>query len=288
MISMIKTIFASLLFFSFSGHAGTFIPEASGATKVGDKLIISGDEEPSSLWVSTPGTFVMEKVKVSGGKWDDLESLATINQGKFFGMTSHSLTKKGKRKPEREQLMVFEMANGKISIQKSFTIRDQILSYLEKNFSADLNMNEVQSGTPDGGGLNVEGMAYFSGKLYFGLRSPLTKKGEAILLVVSDPESNTSVTSAMKLNLFGNGIRGLESSGDQLLILTGSTDDTDKEFGLHQLNPKTAVMSSIQYAGFSRLLRPESLVVNSQDSLIFVQDFESGETQETLVELRQE
>lgn len=275
---MLKLITASLFLFSLSLHAGTFIPEASGATKVGNQLVISGDEEPSSLWVSTPGTLITEKVKVTGGKWDDLESLATIDSTRFIGMTSHSLTKKGKRKPEREQLMLFEMKDGKIRVVKSFSLRDHILTYLENNFSGDL----------DGGGLNVEGLAYISGKLYFGLRSPVTKKGEAILLVVPDIENNANITSAMKLNFSGNGIRGLETAGDQLLVLTGSTDDTDKEFGLQSLNPKTAVLSRVNYAGFSSLLRPESLVVNSDQTLILVQDFEKESTQEVLVELNRE
>jgi len=284
---MMKLILSVFLFVSFSSHAGTFIPEASGASKVGERIVVGSDEEPSALWVSSPGTLTMEKVSVSA-KWDDLESLATVDQEKFFGMTSHSLTKKGKRKPEREQLMLFEMKNNKIRMLKSFSLRDHILTYLGNNFSQDLNMETVRNGTPGDGGLNVEGMAFIDGKLYFGLRSPLTKKGEAILLVVGDIESNVSITSAMKLNLSGNGIRGLETAGDQLLVLSGSKNDTAETFGLLELNPKTADLASVPYPGFANLIRPESVVQNSDRSLIFVQDFENGETQDVLVELRRE
>lgn len=285
---MINYILSTLVFVSFSANAGTFIPEASGAAKVGDQIVIAGDEEPSSLWVSTPGTLLMEKVKVTGGKWDDLESLAALDSTRFFGMTSHSLTKKGKRRPEREQFMLFEKQNGKISLLKSFSLREMILAFLEKNFAAELNMDEVRNGTPDGGGLNVEGMAVVSGKLYFGLRSPLTTKGEAILLAVSDPETNPNISGAMKLNLSGNGMRGLDTSGEKLLILSGSKDDTDKEFGLQELHPQSAALNEVDFPGFSNLLRPESLVLNSIQSLVLIQDFEFEGSQDVIVELKRE
>ena len=172
---MFQIITASMLLISLSASAtSTHIPEASGATRVGKQIVISGDEEPSALWLTQPGTLNTDKITVNH-KWDDLESLATIDDTRFLAMTSQSLKRTGKRKAEREQFMVFEKKNNTLSVVKSFQMRDQILAYLEKNFSQDLNIEQVRTSGPSDGGLNVEGLAYVSGKLYFGLRSPLTK-----------------------------------------------------------------------------------------------------------------
>lgn len=279
---MFQIITLSVFLFSLESFAVPQIPEASGATRVGKQIVISGDEEPSALWLTQPGTLNTEKISVNG-KWDDLESLATISETRFLGMTSQSLKRTGKRKAEREQLMVFEKSGNKISLMKSFPMRDLIIAYLEKNFSQDLNMEQVRTAGPSDGGLNVEGLAFVSGKLYFGLRSPLTKKGEAILLMIPDIDNNAAVTTAMKINLGGLGIRGLETEGKNLLILSGSNNDTAEVFKLFGFDPSNGMLTDPGYRGFSALARPEALVLNEDGSLVFAQDFENEETQEVLV-----
>lgn len=270
-----------LISFSITSHA--FIPEASGGTKVGSMLVISGDEEPASLWIGEDAESV-EKTKVKGAKWDDMEGLAQVSESAFFGMTSHSMTKKGKRKPEREQLILFSMKGAKIEAQKSFSLREAMLSYLKKNVAVDIDV--ATNGTPDEGGLNVEGLAFLNGKLYFGLRAPLTKDKKAIVLEVSNPESAPEISQHMTINLGGNGIRSLETDGGKLIVIGGSTDDADKAFSLHHYLPARAgVLTSLNIDGFSELLRPESLIVET-DALIFLQDFQEEAEQEVIVRLQ--
>lgn len=279
-----KFICSFLLLISISQTANAFIPEASGGTLVNGTIVISGDEEPGSLWLETNKSS-LEKVKVKGAKWDDMEGLATVSTDKFFGMTSHSLTKKGKQRPEREQLIMFSMKDGKITAQKSWSLRANLLSYLSKNLAKDVDVKQAESGTPDDGGLNVEGLAFVNGQLYFGLRSPLTKKGKAIVLIVSNPETSPEVTGHTLLDLKNNGIRSLESDESNLLIVAGSTDDTDAEFGLYEMSTGAGVLSTLNVNGFSDLLRPEAVIKESEKSFVFLQDFQEEENQDVIVRL---
>lgn len=270
-----------ILFFSLvlSGHvfASEFIPEASGATKVGGTIIIAGDEEPKALWLLEGNELKKESVKA---KWDDMESLATVDEKLFFACTSHGLTKKGKRKPEREQLFLMEKTE-KIAVQKTWSLRNEILKYLEANFGSDLNMETVSTASPDHGGLNIEGLAYVDGKLFVGLRSPVTSKGEAIVLVFTSPLTSPKLTSNMRIDLGGKGIRSLENSNGALLILSGSPNDEQETFGLSKLDLTTQRVSRFLLAGFEALIRPEGVVADGA-GFTLVQDFEAPESQEVI------
>lgn len=272
------------LFVSLSCTGNTFIPEASGGAKVGSILVMAGDEEPAALWIGNDITS-MTKTKVPDAKWNDMEALATLNNRMFFATTSHSLTKKGKRKSEREQLFLFSLDGNQILIQKTWNLRDSLLSYMIKNLSSAVDAEEVSNGTPDTGGLNVEGLTYLDGKLYLGLRSPLTKDNQAIILVLNNPENSPVVSGHALVDLKGNGIRSLETDGEKILVISGSRDDSDTNFGLHEYAPGARAASLLSVRGFSELMRPESVIKENEQSLIFLQDFEQTESQDVLVRL---
>jgi hypothetical protein len=277
-------LFCAIIFSFSCSDSQAFIPEASGGSKVGSLLVIAGDEEPDAMWIGDDISQV-KKTKVQGGKWDDMEGLATLNQKQFFAITSHSLTKKGKRRPEREQLFLMEVSQNTIAVKKTWSLRDVLLTYISKNLSQAVKLDEVITGTSDTGGLNIEGLAYLNNKLYLGLRSPLTKNNEAIMLEISHAETSPVVTGHKVLDLKGNGIRSLETDGDKLIVLSGSQDDSDTSFGLHHFSPEVTSISHLQVRGFSQLLRPESVINEITDSLIFVQDFQENEAQDVLVRL---
>lgn len=272
------------LFLAIStSFASEFLPEASGAAKVGTDLVIAGDEESGMLWVNDGAE--TKEVKVKGTKWDDMESLATVSEKSFFAMTSQSLTKKGKRRPEREQLFLLEKSDQKISVKKSWQMRDEILAFLKVNLAGSLDMKIVESASPDEGGLNIEGLTYISGKLYAGLRSPVTKSGEAIILEISDAETSPAITAFRTIKLQGNGIRGLETQGNSMMILSGPVDDSGDEFGLYQFEFSSRRLSPIKLPGFHQLSRPESLVLESAETLTFVQDFQEDAGEDVIVRL---
>ncbi|HXH75952.1 MAG TPA: DUF3616 domain-containing protein [Bacteriovoracaceae bacterium] len=228
-----KLLLIALLVSSSVIASSDFIPEASGATKVGLQIVIAGDEEPKSLWILENGE--LTKTSVKGAAWDDMEAMATVSDDTFFAITSHSLTKKGKRRPEREQLFLMKL-DKKITVVESWSLRAAVLEHLESSFGEELDMNEVSTASPDKGGMNVEGMAYVGSKLYIGLRSPITKKGEAIVLILDNAMSEPEIVGDLSLRLSGRGIRGLETSGKDLIVLSGSSNDESETFGLHRLN----------------------------------------------------
>jgi hypothetical protein len=279
-----------LTMFTTTSYASEFIPEASGLCKMGDALVIAGDEEPSSVWI-TQGQSSSQKIKVKGAKWDDVEGLATMDVNKFFATTSHSRTKKGKRKPEREQLMLLSKNGRQIEVINSWSLREKILAQLKKSHSTVLDMETVEAAAPDEGGLNIEGLAYHSGKLYLGLRSPVTSKGEALILVIKNADALLDgkaplFDKTMNVRLSGKGIRSLDTLKNGLFILAGSSNDTDETFSLKQFNFEPGTLQNFSLAGFSKLLRPEGVVAYEDGSVIFVQDFQEPQDQEIIVRLK--
>lgn len=274
-------LFLSLLSSCTQLSAEEFIPEASAVTRVKNSVIIAGDEEPKHLWVRN-GNSEPVKTAVKGAEWNDLEGLASVDDKSFYAMTSHGLTKKGKRKPEREKLMLISN-EGAMTVKKSWSLREDILQYLHQNLSPEINFKEVSSAVPDEGGLNVEGLAYQSGKLIMGLRSPVTKTGEAIILVFS--VADQKFISHQKLKLDGKGIRSLETSEKGILVISGSTNDSQETFGLHLLDLQNGKVVSKKASGFEKLLRPEGVTTLNSGSLLLVQDFEAQENQNVIQEL---
>lgn len=274
----VMTLFSLLI----AGNAQAFIPEASGVTKVGSTVIIGGDEDSGVLWLSE-GNKTPQKIKVPA-KWDDLEGLATLDEKRFFLITSHSLTKKGKRRAEREQLFLMNL-DSEISVEKTFSLRDLILSGLEEKLAGEIDVKLLRKGTPDEGGLNIEGLAYTSGKLYLGLRSPLTKKGEAIIIEMDQAQTNPQISRVLRVGLGGEGIRSLDADLSGLLILSGPTSDRAGSFGLHSYKFFSEELINLFPPGFSQLIRPEGVILESPESLLFVQDFENGEGDEVIVRL---
>lgn len=266
-----------------------FIPEASGVSRVGATLVIAGDEEPKALWLATDSGR-MTHVKLSGASWDDMEGLASVDERFFFASTSHSRTKKGKRKPEREQLFLMELSEKKIRAVHTWSLRELVLTELAKSFGAQLDMKTVEGASPDEGGLNIEGLAYHGGKLFIGLRSPITAQGKALMLVIKNGNELLQgqaplFEQTLSLDLAGKGIRGLDSTPQGLLVLSGSSSDATETFGLARFDVGQRTLSDFNIKGFENLLRPEGLVAELNGDVTVVQDFEQPETQAVLVRL---
>lgn len=275
---------------SFVAQARDFIPEASGVCRMGDSLVVAGDEETQSLWLASDEGKI-EKVKVNGDAWDDLEGLATVSENKFFAVTSHSRSKKGKRKPERERLMLMSMEGKKIDIFQSWSLREGVLPLLEKSLGNDIDMKTVESATANEGGFNIEGLAYREGKLFLGLRSPVTKSGKAVIVVIKNADEllkgkAPAFDQILSIDLAGNGVRSLDANKKGLLILAGSRNDTAENFALSQLLLGTGVLEDFYINGFENLLRPEGVLVEENGDVTFVQDFEEPQNQNIIVRFK--
>jgi len=106
---------------------------------------------------------------------NDAESICEGPPGTYFLLTSHSPNRNGRTKRARRQLLHLEL------IGRSLKVRGQ----------ADLT--QLQGGRllgragPTGElALDLEAVAYRDGALYVGLKSPLSSKGEALILRLDD------------------------------------------------------------------------------------------------------
>ncbi|AUH64309.1 Pycsar system effector family protein [Paracoccus zhejiangensis] len=148
-----------------------------------------------------------------GRQLNDLEGLTIDAQDRVYAITSHSLTNKGERNPDREQLLRFRVSGGSVGDIHSFAqLRDALASdpVVTEALAAELGEE------PDFDDLNIEGLAYVrqSGHLYLGLRAPLAND-RSIIIAIENPDQVFDGGAAprfgppMLLDLQGGGIRAL-------------------------------------------------------------------------------
>jgi len=256
-----------------------FIPEASGVCRVGDSIVVASDEDSNALWMVDRDLVTATRIKIKGAKWDDVEDLTPVDDRRFFVMTSHARTKSGKRKPEREQLLLLTKSGDKVEVSRSWSLREAIISALEKHVSDEIELETVESQSPESGGLNAEGAVYHGGAIYIGLRSPITTRSEGLLLKIANAKAmlegaTPQINEVYRLPLVKRGIRGLTAQGTELLVLAGTPDDTDKTFSLFRWSQTAKQPQGMTWPGFDRLLRPEGISLEKTGSLLVVQDFE--------------
>jgi hypothetical protein len=161
------------------------------------------------------------------GEADDLEGAAAVG-GHILWVTSHSLTKKGKDKSARKQLIETSVAGGSLVAGRRFT-------GLRSNIAEALEVFEW----PLEAALNVEGMAATpEGDLLFGLRAPLKHELAAVVRVpnpLGDAAEEPPALGLAWLDLGTRGIRSLERVGvgaHAYLIVAGLTGEGDPDGAL--------------------------------------------------------
>ena len=272
-------------------HGREILSEASGVCRSDGSLVIAGDEETDTLWlVDDDQRQKVRTVKVAGGDWDDMEDLSAVDANRFFALTSHSRTKKGKRRPEREQLMLIAKKGSRFSVAHTWSLRKQILATLEKSVGQIVDMDNAEAAPPEEGGLNLEGILYLEGNVYLGLRSPLTKRGDAIVLKIENGNGllngDAPVFGAVTtVPLNGNGIRGMSSHSKGVAMIAGPSDDSLRGFALYQWAPGAKKAAELKLPGFETLSRPEGVAAEKDGTFVFVQDFEEASQQDVIVKL---
>lgn len=133
-------------------------------------------------------------------KLDDAESITAENASTFWLVTSHSLTTKGKSKPERRQLLQLSLTGGALKKSAGFDLLDLGLERLA------------------GGPVDVEAVAFREGKVLVGLKAPLDAKGRAQVFQF-DPKSK-ALTPWKSLSLTVQSVP--EGVSDLLVLADGS------------------------------------------------------------------
>lgn len=201
----------------------TDIYEPSAVQQLADGRILVVEDEASramSLMDLAPDGALVENaandVKINrafGRKMSDLEGLSIDDEGYVYTITSHSKTKKGERKPDREQLLRFKIDGNSIGNIRSHTeLRDDLAGATELAAAIrDLSGEEI-----DFDRLNIEGLAYYreTGELMIGLREPMAGE-KSIILSITNPEEVFESGTAPEfgapilLDLQGGGVRAL-------------------------------------------------------------------------------
>lgn len=142
-------------------------------------------------------------------KTEDLEGIALGRDDSVFLITSFSSNKKGKRKTNRQRLILLKMVDGKVVQQQYY---DSLLPELTRFLTRDKYF-----GKSDIDALNIEAISFDKDKarLVIGLRSPL-KEGKSILLILENPyeifmgnEPPVFSSQIIELDLGGGGVRAM-------------------------------------------------------------------------------
>ena len=145
-----------------------------------------------------------------GRKLNDLEGLTGDEKGNIYAVTSHSLTNKGARDGDREWLLRFKVAAGRIGeISEYVSLRDTLIASKPLKDA----IRAVDGEAPDMEKLNIEGLAYHDGRLLLGLRDPRVA-GKSVIIPIENPDqlfagAEPDLGAPVMMDLQNGGIRAL-------------------------------------------------------------------------------
>jgi hypothetical protein len=134
--------------------------------------------EPLLLGLSEDGSLDKTPVPIRGVKAiNDPESICAGPDGTYFLVTSHSPNRENKTTADRRQLLQLKESKGDLQV------------------AARLDLTKIKggrsllalAGLPPEGRVDIEAIAYHDGALFIGFKSPLTDRGEAVILRLANP-----------------------------------------------------------------------------------------------------
>lgn len=201
--------------------------EASAAAVIGPNRFAVASDDSKTIRIYERGRPDPVGSPVDMGDAEDLEGAAAFGD-RIFWVTSHSLTKKGKDKPERKQLVETSITGGTLVVGERF--RD-----LQARITALLEVPKW----PLEVSLNIEGMAASpEGDLLIGLRAPLNGKKAAVAVIpnpLARPRPGAAAPRLSWLDLDMRGVRSIERVGTgarAYLIVAGPTGEGDPDWAL--------------------------------------------------------
>ncbi len=150
-------------------------------------LVVSDDTGPDDArhapWVlamDRAGAFDAEPVPIAGlDALNDAESICAGPDGTFFLTTSHSPNKKGKTHAERRMVLHLKLDGRALAIRG----RADLTTARGSNGETLLEIAQL----PADGRLDIEAITFRDGAILFGLKSPLSAKGGAVVLRLASP-----------------------------------------------------------------------------------------------------
>jgi hypothetical protein len=188
-----------------------WVPALQRYLVVSDDTGLEGNKRkgaPYLFTLSEAGVVDAKPVVLEGvERVDDLESIALgSTPAEFFAVTSHSLTKKGKARAERRQLLRIELNEGRFTVKESVDLDALGLTKLA------------------GGQLDVEAMDARKHVLTLGLKAPLDAQGRAQLFTLDWDTKKFAPWRAVKLEVSGvrEGVSDLLFLADGRALLTST------------------------------------------------------------------
>jgi hypothetical protein len=144
-----------------------------------DEGIALGDQPSFVFALDRSGAVDAEPVPiVGGGELDDVEALTAGPDGTYFLLTSHAQNRHGKVGKERRRLLQLRLEGRQLRVTGELDLFDgkgEVPRQIEK------------LGLPRATPVDLEGLAFFDGALYIGLKDPLLPGGSAIILRLEKP-----------------------------------------------------------------------------------------------------
>jgi multidrug resistance efflux pump len=287
-------------------------PAAPAALQVPSELLARTRFEPSGLvWVAALDRYVVVSDDTGTNKQDehvpwlftmsaagaidplplvvtgvdelnDIESITTDGAGGLWLMSSQSQSKKGKRPVSRRQLV-------HVTFTKTGEVKaDKLVDFVGMLDAAPAT-TRAALGILDTTTLDIEGIAYKDGALYFGLKSPVDGDGSAVIWRATAPDkllagdlagAKLAVWSKLKLTVEADGRKvpaGIADmvfwDSDTLVIaVTASGAEVKTEAGAIYVARATAgTLAPVHVRTFAGL-KPEGITRGPKDTLAVVFD----------------
>ena len=261
---------------SFEPSAALYLPES------GQYLIASDDTTEDD----TAMLFLMdEEGNVSSRPvlFDNVETMTDIeslsfHDGYVYALSSQSLNKKGKNKPERNLLARGRLEGGELVNSEVITLRPSLIKALSQ--SSDANLKSVRSELAER--VEIEASFIRNGHLIAGLKDPQPEEGTALVVDLGSVEKIFSsgkidpleLKVLFTLELGGSSkLSDMIVAGDRLLLT--STDEEEGGGALWTYEEGRGTLSQI--AAYEN--KPEGLALSGEEGTVLVtfdEDEEAG------------
>jgi hypothetical protein len=133
---------------------------------------------PALLGLGEDGVLDQAPLPIRGIKRiNDPESICAGPDGSYFLVTSHSPNRENKTTADRRQLLQLKESRGGLQVMAAMDLTKL------KGGGSFLAL----AGLAAEGRLDIEAVAYREGALFIGLKSPLTERGEAVIVRLANP-----------------------------------------------------------------------------------------------------
>ena len=274
--------------------------ELSGCAVVdGGVLVVEDELVGSVLFMTDPGAapLAAESIKLERRKkerapyasafklfpFQDFEDIATDRAETVYLLGSHN-GKGGERRPDREFLFyaTWDKKQGELKVRgEHYRLLEGLVSALGA-LGVELGLSTTKLEAE----VNAEGLALMDGRLYVGLRAPLTPEGHGIVVsasvkdVFKDGKPATWIPEAVDLD--GGGVRALDLdpvSGSILVISGPAKDGGQAERALWTWTPGEAPVRRVTFDETIARKKPEGVCRLSEadgGDVLVVLDGEGG------------